>query len=273
MNDPIKNFVGQHREEFDDFEPPADVLDKVRKEIRLAKISTRRNNIYRLSKWVVAASILITLGIYFYVIPKDDSVVNEVSKNTKKITPKSLEPISWSPKKEASVNPVKIVKPAGANGLEKSENKALMSANVTKALYQNEKDSILLLLSDEQSSSNRIYGLVKASKLPHIKETLMETIVKHATEDENSNVRLVAIDVIISRLDQPYMAKILRRTFVEQDDPFVLTELIDAISNMDANKIDKGIKDKLVALTDDPKTMGFVKDRAYAVLMSTNDFK
>lgn len=92
--------------------------------------------------------------------------------------------------------------------------------------------------------------------------------MKCAINDQNSNVRMTAVKVIASRLEEPHMKNILMKTFVEQDDPLIQDELIDLISNLDHGRLSEGVKNKLFVLTNDPTTMDFVKDKAYAALLT-----
>jgi hypothetical protein len=151
---------------------------------------SRRIRIYRLSGWAVAASVLFVVGLYFYHRPKENSTV--VTAKDPIVVPKFNEETNGSPAKRAAV--IRYSK------------KAVLIA-------KNETPDILSLLSNELSSGTRISGLQKAGKLSAITPALMETIVQRATQDPNSNVRLAAIQVIVSRLNQPDIAvRVLRCT-------------------------------------------------------------
>jgi hypothetical protein len=250
MNDPIKEFVKQHRDGFDDLRPSADVFSKIQQEIGLVKSRSRRIRIYRLSGWAVAASVLFGIGLYFYDRPKENSAA-AVTAKTPIVVQKLNEETSGSPAKRAAV---------------------IRSLKKAVLISKNETPVILSLLSNELSSGTRISGLQKAGKLSAITPALMETIVEHATQDPSSNVRLAAIQVIVSRLNQPGIPAILEKVFIAQDDPFVQTELIDVIAAIAADKADPDVKEKLIALTENDTTAAFVKDRAYALLLKHNDY-
>jgi hypothetical protein len=265
MIDPIKEFVRLHREGFDDLRPSSDVFTKIQKETGLLKNASRRSKIYRLSSWAIAASVLIGLCIYFYDRAGENLAVDDISKNTKTV-PKLKEETVRRHEKTASVSSPVSAGPNGTMAI-KSNKRAPYSSGQANASSTNEADVILSLLSNEVSSSTRVSGLQKANKLSNIEAGLIEAIVKRATMDPNSNVRLAAIEVIVSRLDQPYMPEILEKIFLKQDDPFVQTQLIDVIANIDTDRFDPDIKNRLIALTENPATAEFVKYRAYALLM------
>lgn len=265
MIDPIKEFVRLNREGFDDCRPSSDVFAKIQQETGLVKNASRRSRLYRSGSWAIAASLLIGLCIYFYGRPGEDFAVDVISKNTKTVPKLKEETVSRKEKRASGTSQVSV-KPNGiVSG--KSKKKAPYHVNLAGSTSTNETDMILSLLSNEVSSSTRISGLQKAGKLSNIGDGLMEAIVKHATMDPNSNVRLAAVEVIVSRLDQPYMPELLEKIFLKQDDPFVQTQLIDVIANIDTDWFDPDIKNRLVALTENPATTEFVKYRAYAVLM------
>ncbi|MES2455015.1 MAG: hypothetical protein V4594_05730 [Bacteroidota bacterium] len=265
MIDPIKEFVRVHRAGFDDLRPSSDVFTKIEKETGLVKNASGRSRIYRLSSWAIAASVLIGLCIYFYDRPRENFAVDVLSKNTKTVPKLKEENIRRHEKRALVTSPVSV-KPNGM-AVRKSKKRAPYNVNLAGSSSTNEADVILSLLSNEVSSSTRISGLQKAGKLSNIEVGLIEAIVERATMDPNSNVRLAAVEVIVSRLDQPYMPEILEKIFLKQDDPFVQTQLIDVIANIDTDRFDPDIKNKLIALTENPATTEFVKYRAYAVLM------
>src|SRR5690606_21615642 len=67
MNDPLKEFVKQHREAFDQLEPPAGVMQRLRAQLKPEPTMpepTRKHHVfgrYRRTAWLVAASLLIGL--------------------------------------------------------------------------------------------------------------------------------------------------------------------------------------------------------------------
>jgi hypothetical protein len=72
MNDPIKDFVERNRAEFDHLEAPAFKLDQLRpQEQDIPGLRKRRFSILDGNKWLVAASVLITLTCaWFFFSPK-----------------------------------------------------------------------------------------------------------------------------------------------------------------------------------------------------------
>lgn len=268
MNDPIKNFIQQNKEEFDNIEPSSNVLGRVIKDIKIAEISGRRKKIQTICKWSVAATILITFSIYFYHLPKERLDGYAISKNTKTVITKSGNEILAQAEKSVSRVTEEISKPIiRVKDNRKTKERKFRTALIARSILGNESNSILSQLSNDNSSSSRIDGLIKANKLSEIDENLIEAVVERAIEDENSNVRMAAVDVIVSRLEQPHMGEKLIRIFVEQDDPFVQNQLIDLIATQDKEKLSQEVKDKLADLTKDPATMDFVKDKSYAVLL------
>lgn len=66
MSKELKNFISEHRREFDDVQPPAHLWDKIDQQVRSKKKGGRliTSPFY---KWAAAAAILIVAaGVYFY---------------------------------------------------------------------------------------------------------------------------------------------------------------------------------------------------------------
>lgn len=261
MNDPIRNFVREHRAEFDELEPPAYILNRVRKEIQPPQPPpVKTNRTFVLTKWAVAASFL--LALITYTITNKNSGINDASNQLSSAVTKKAAGIQEPKSKQPVVAVSEIVKPSTP---EKQRVKAIPPLN--REYDSSEKGSIVRLLSDRGSASNRISGLMRANKLTYIDEPLMQAVLKSATQDENSNVRLAAVEIIINRLGEPRMKEVLVQAFLKQDDPFVQAELIDVLSVMNAGKVPPEVKNKLLSLTNDPMTMDFVKNRTYTVLL------
>lgn len=265
MNDPIRRFVSEHREEFDDLRPSSGLLAKIQQEVVEVKNASRRSRIYRLCSLSVAASVLIGLSIHFYPRSEDSFAIEAMSKNTAKVSKSMDQTANAHRKKVPAILPADLKAVPMVVG--RSDNSIPPQLNLAVSRPANVADEIPSLLNDELSSSARISGLHRAEELSNLGAELIEAIVKRATTDQNSNVRLAALEVIVSRLDQPGMPGILERIFLNQDDPFVQSQLIDVIANIDTERFDPDIKNRLIALTENPETKVFVKDRAYAVLM------
>lgn len=268
MNDPLKKFVKQHREEFDHLEPPAEISDRIRHNLKPVKPAGRRGKMPKIGQWGIAASIFIALGIGLYIfLPKEEPIHQEITiKDNISVHP--AETIVQSSKETDIDNLAETESYESPSVPKKAVKETIQIAEAEHDIYMEEKDAILLLLADEQSASTRIEGMLKANNLSRIDEGLMDILANSAAEDANSNVRLAAIEVMVSHIHEPSVAEKIVQAFVTQDDPVVQAELIHIISRMDSARINDEVKHKLYALTEDPSTMGFVKDGAYAVLMN-----
>ncbi|SFT10559.1 HEAT repeat domain-containing protein [Sphingobacterium wenxiniae] len=265
MNDPLKKFVDKHREEFDDLEPSAEIWKKISGQIKPNASDEKIKRLYVLTRWAIVASVLLVFGIGLFLLQNKEIPTEQVAK-TKHSTPKE-EPVSFTEepgslqKKEetkSKVQPTLVLAP---------KRKEPLSIEVKGDIYQTEKDAVLQLLADEESPSARISGLIKTNKLNHIDDELMNVVVEYAINDENSNVRLAAVDVLVAHITESRASDLLIKAFVKQDDPIVQTELIDIISNLGNMSERIEVEQKLVALTEDPMAESFVKDMAYAVLL------
>ncbi len=266
MNDPVKNFINEHREEFDHLEPSPEILQNIKRNLNLINRKKKHIRIARLAKWGVAASILIICSINIYYFNRNNKSINQLAIRRDMTTdievPKLTEPQELINRDSSNIK--KISPPLAVLETKRK----LIQQNISKDdSYQQEIHSILMLLSEGQSSSNRVLALVKAKHLSHIDDNLLKTLAETITQDENSNVRLAALEVILSRINESKVEEILIETFVEQDDPILQSELIDILSQIDGIIKSQEVKDKLIDLTEDSATLNFVKDRAYTALI------
>ena len=128
------------------------------------------------------------------------------------------------------------------------------------------KNEILSSLNDQESTSNRIDAIAKIADLPSIDHNLKESLYHLALNDNNTIVRLNALEALASKLPKSEASKELTDLFMKQDDPMVQMELIGMIAHINNDQIDLKLTNKLQEMVLDPTTKPFVKDEAYAVL-------
>ena len=98
----------------------------------------------------------------------------------------------------------------------------------------------------------------------------LDALKQKALNDNNTIVRLNAIEVLAKKTPKSTVSEELTNVFLQQDDPMVQMELIGIIGKMDNNKTVPQLTKKLQEMVLDPQTMPFVKDEAYAVLLKNN---
>ncbi len=81
-------------------------------------------------------------------------------------------------------------------------------------------------------------------------------------------MRIAAIETILSRLSQEERQQKVQDFFVVQNDPTLQMELMQMMVQQDDSKMKATTKDKLNEIVEDPFTLKFVKEQAYAVLLN-----
>lgn len=68
MSEHLQNFVNEHRDEFDDENPPAGIWDKVERDIsRPVIINSKKNIVPRLIQWAIGIAALLALAVFIYI--------------------------------------------------------------------------------------------------------------------------------------------------------------------------------------------------------------
>lgn len=126
------------------------------------------------------------------------------------------------------------------------------------------KREMMDMLSNQNSASQRLLGATVAyNDIAHADADIVRVLIKTMNEDENSNVRLAAIEALAKFNDQPHVRQALIAALSAQTDPVVQIALIRLLVDMRAN----GVKKQLEQITTDDTLLPAVKDEAHAGLL------
>jgi hypothetical protein len=267
MNDPIKDFVDQHRGEFDHLEAPVLQLDQLKKKIKKApEVRKKDFSMLNFNRWLVAASVLVMLTatwLFFNAPDKDNSKVKLVKTQT-------------DPIHEAPIN-------LGSQGLsadavnnhsiaaKKQTAKPLLVARVEQ-VKQNAPKAIMpgpdiyAKLKDSTSASSRLLAILEIEKADQVDEKMLQMLALTLNQDKNTNVRLAALSLMEKLSHDAKVRSILISSLDSQNDPIVqlgLVSFLGKIKNID-------IDDKLELLARSPNTFAAVRDEAYSILLEQN---
>ncbi len=128
---------------------------------------------------------------------------------------------------------------------------------------------IAALLETEESASRRMEGILEMASMPELPQELMDKLMHTINHDPNSNVRYAAIELLMNRLPAMQTGQAIQDVFIRQDDPTIQLDLMLAMAQHDTIRINEATADRLYAIANDPLTLDFVKDQAYAVLLKT----
>ncbi len=267
MNDPLKKFIEDNREDFDHLEPAADILQQIKGRLKPAveeKVQVRK--LYPVRKWMIAASVAAAALITTYAL--QDTVKNNVPTNH--ITQHVLDKPSGStiPTPKNDVEPaITLVKNKAVQ--KSSSHKKNIELNVQP---QNEQapttlnPDVYAQLTDSSSASTRLAAVLQIEKSDMISYKTIDMLASVVNNDANSNVRLAALNVMGKYVQDEHVSALLVKSLNTQNDPLVQVGLIGMLSKIENDNIDN----KLFALVNDPTTFEAVKDEAYITLLNKN---
>lgn len=277
MKDSLKKYIEDHREEFDTLEVPEETFDKIMSKLNEPAISEKTIPLFTWKKWIAAASIVIIFSVGSFALwnqkeNKKSSIA--IQEKTKAEDENLVEIIK--PKNELKT--AKIMTTKQENNLKVFEKNSLNHSKriaETKNLVQDNNSAneyslviakALELMADEYSASSRLEGISLINFSPS-DEKLIAILSEKALSDENTNVRLAAVEALSAHIENTTVRDHIRHIFLNQDDPFVQKELIAILAEKNPSTLNSEVSAKLRELTLNPTTAAFVKDEAYAVLM------
>lgn len=278
MKDSLKKYIQDHREEFDTLEVPEDTFDKIMLRLNEAAVSEEKIvPLFSWKKWSAAASVAIifSVGLYAFWNQKEGERTRIAVHKKLKEDESKVDVLN----QKNDLETVKIETVIQQNtGKAFTKNNANHSQKIveTKSLAQNDDlegesnfDELkaLELINDQHSASSRLRGIDLLKSFSASDEKIINILSEKALSDENTNVRLAAVEALSVHIENTEVSKNIRQIFLNQDDPIVQKELIAILTEKDPSQLNREVNAKLKELTLDPTTAVFVKDEAYAVLM------
>lgn len=278
MKDSLKKYIEDHREEFDTLEVPEDMFDKIMSKLNEPAISEKTIPLFTWKKWIAAASVVIIFSVGSFALwnqnenEKSSIAIQEKTKAEDEnlveiIKPKNeLETAKIMTTKQEN-NPKVFEKNSLNHSKRIAETKNLVQDNNSANEYGLENAKALELMADEYSASSRLEGISLINNFSPSDEKMIAILSEKALSDENTNVRLAAVEALSAHIEDTTVRDHIREIFLNQDDPFVQKELIAILAQKNPSKLNSEVSAKLRELTLNPTTAAFVKDEAYAVLM------
>jgi len=269
MKDDLKKYIDQNRDDFDIHQPSPELWNRIKNNIPEQPKVIEKQKKWSIGHWSIAASMLLILsiGAYFIINNQDTVIENEIVK----IKPeKSIKKESTIPIESNAVikttKPIEVVLKS-----EKAVEKLEQVTPIKDEIIETDKTEIFNLLSDQESTSNRIEALAKLNNASFLNADEIATLKLVSLHDNNTNVRLNAIEVLSEKLSKSTVSDEMTALFLEQDNPMVQMELIGIIAHYNNEETNQKLIKKLQEIVLDPKAMPFVKDEAYAVLLKKDN--
>lgn len=260
MNDPIKDFVAKHREDFDHLEAPEFDLAGFKSRLDDSTPKKQTLKIWNIKPWAIAAAILVlfTIGLLIFRMqyaPTGQRLQRVVKKQS--VTKKTEIQVGLKSDLTAKNNLKKTAQPYAKQAQRKNPPLQKNEAGF-RQLYER--------LADSSSASTRLAAVLIIGKSDRVSYDTFDRLSKTIQSDGSSNVRLAALSVLEKYQTDPYVTKLLVSSLNNQHDPMVQLVLVNLLGRMEHIKIDE----KLYALVNDPNTFGAVKDEAYNILLKEN---
>ncbi|QIY82845.1 HEAT repeat domain-containing protein [Chryseobacterium sp. NEB161] len=275
MKDSLKKYINDHRDEFDNLEVPDELFDNIMSKLDNSTPSVgKTRSIFPLKTWAIAASVAVILSLGIFNLWQEKEIDKTVIAT--KQTPKKEDenPIETSiPKNglETSIIENKIQKNTAkvlANNSSDSPKQSIVNQNsILNYNIENDKVNAIELMNNEFSASSRLQGIALVKRFSDYDSKIIELLSEKAISDENTNVRLAAVSALEIQHQNPAVTERIQQIFVQQNDPMVQKELISFLAEKPSSELSPEVNTKLLALAQDPTTVDFVKDEAYAVLM------
>lgn len=258
MNDPLKKFVKQHREAFDQLEPPMGVLQRLQTQLQSESArpepATKHHTLWRHRRaaWLVAASLLVGLACAYLFF--DGGPIQR--HNAPQIVHQPVERAPLTAKPPVTAQAELPVEPP-------AEEPQQQVARHTATHREPAPAPLAVRLSDSTSASTRLAAILEIEQSEHIDDRLLAMLSETMNRDGNTNVRLAALDVLGQHIDDLQVADLLATALTRQDDPLVQLGIVRIAAQIDH----VGIEEALFAVARSPYTFEAVKDEAYAVLL------
>lgn len=135
-------------------------------------------------------------------------------------------------------------------------------AEIRKELEMN-KQLMLSMMENTQSASKRMQGVNVALTITSADDEVVTALVKTMNGDNNTNVRLAAVEALSKFQGEQNVRKALIESLGKQTDPVVQIALIQLLVKMK----ETGVVKELNKIIEDANTIKPVKDEAYTGLM------
>lgn len=273
MRDNLKDFVNANRESFDRREPSADLWNKIRPQV-VPPVQERK--IKPLWKWASMAAAILLVGTATF-IAFDQHNGAEVEKRIAAVRPYTVRENESDKKADIATvisadtdNSPKLT-PSMAIAGRQTKRKQSATANVMTTSFNKmqEKIDYVEMLRDSSSASARLSAVLALKDEGRLDRNSIGALERTAVSDQSSNVRIAAIETILSSgLSPEERQQKVQDFFVVQNDPTLQMELMQMMVQQDDAKMKATTKDKLNEIVEDPFTLKFVKEQAYAVLLN-----
>lgn len=121
------------------------------------------------------------------------------------------------------------------------------------------KKLVMQSLTDNTSASRRLQGVNASYSMGSADDEIVNALIRTMNNDENTNVRLAAVEALANFADEPRVLEALIASMESQTDPLIQITLINLMVQLKEKKA----LDELKNIIEDKKTMETVRDEAH----------
>lgn len=268
-NDFLKKFIQQHRTDFDDEPLPPGLLNKT----LIKNKQKRKRKLLRMIAYSVSAAACLLLIVNYSYTFRDKTSKNHITVTYDNYKATDLNSTTSKNKElipdenQDTDKPTRLIvnnqnEAVGIRTKTASEKPNAVNYPARFA-YQSQYKQMIADLTKNESVPARINAVLQAAEVAQPDEILKNLIGNMLTNDENSNVRLTAFNVLAGFNQDSTTRKYMVNSLGTEQDPFVQLELIRFMQN----DYDTIVTEKLVEIILAPFTLPEVKDQAYYALL------
>lgn len=279
MKDPLKKYIQDHREEFDTQEAPSEMFDKIMTRLDSSTPSVeKKRSIVSWSIWAIAASVAVIAGLGTFNSWQEKEVDKDIlaaKQTSKKADERPVDTLNHKEGLETSKTETEIHKITKIVFVRHGSDHTGQSTEIQNFIPNNNIEdkndpeivNAMTLVHNKFSASSRLQGIALLKDLAGHDAKIIDVLSEMAISDESTNVRLAAVSALEAQKIDPAVINRIQQIFVQQNDPMVQKELISFLSEKQPSGLSAEVNKRLLALAQDPATLDFVKDEAYAVIM------
>jgi len=98
------------------------------------------------------------------------------------------------------------------------------------------KESLVLTLLSKESPSDRIQAVNMVSEMNKVDKKIISGMLSTLNNDPNDNVRLVALETLVSYIEHPEVREGLIRSISKQDSPMIQYRLAEIMESLEEKK-------------------------------------
>lgn len=275
QKDRLKDFVTENRQAFDDQEPGPDVLQKIHARLGVEPVvekATAKTIAFRYW-WAAAAVVVLLAGAALFLTPprqEEQLIAREAITES----PAAKTGADTENDVQASVattnNHIPAPVPKQSSIPERVHHKSAMEAPVAPQSVAHKTATNWRASLEQENFSDRLAAVLASGKENTVlSNSDLKALAHTMNYDENSNVRLAALEVLMKQEPRKEVQKLILESVGRQDDPVVQLDLLASLSPDEATTV----KQQLFDIAQNPTNIEAVRSQAYAALLrSTSQF-